>query len=81
LLKDWTLKDLAEGKARPITSLLFVTCLQTRAVLLVLAEAINMSATLNAITKFVDIKGLPASILSDNFSMFVSKDKERKKAR
>jgi len=35
-----------------------------------------MSATLNAISRFVDIRGMPHSILSDNFSTFVSKDKE-----
>jgi hypothetical protein len=35
-----------------------------------------MSATLNAIFRFVDIRGMPHSILSDNFSTFVSKDKE-----
>jgi hypothetical protein len=35
-----------------------------------------MSATLNAISRFVDIRCMPHSILSDNFSMFVSKDKE-----
>ncbi len=76
MLEDWTLKYLAEGKARLTTYFLLVTCLQTRAVHLGLAEAMNMSATLNAITKFVDIKGLPALILSDIFSIFVLKDKE-----
>ena len=35
-----------------------------------------MSATLNAISKCFDIRGMPHSILSDNFSTFVSKDKE-----
>ncbi len=35
-----------------------------------------MSATLNAISRFVDIRGMPHSILSDNFSTFVSKDKD-----
>jgi hypothetical protein len=35
-----------------------------------------MSATLNAISRFVDIRGMPHSILSDNFSTFVSKDRE-----
>ncbi len=35
-----------------------------------------MSATLNAISRFVDIWGMPTSILSDNFSTLVSKDKD-----
>jgi len=35
-----------------------------------------MSATLNAISRFVDIGEMPHLILSDNFSTFVSKDKE-----
>ncbi len=34
-----------------------------------------MSATPNAILSFVDIRGMLTSILSDNFSNFVSKDK------
>jgi hypothetical protein len=36
----------------------------------------SMSATLNAISRFVDIRGMPTSILSDNLSTFVSKDKD-----
>jgi hypothetical protein len=35
-----------------------------------------MSATLNAISKFVNIRGMPMLNLSDNFSTFVSKDKD-----
>ncbi len=35
-----------------------------------------MSATLNAISSFVDIRGMPTSILSDNLSTVVSKDKD-----
>jgi hypothetical protein len=35
-----------------------------------------MSATLNAISRFVDIQGVPHLILSDNLTAFVSKDKE-----
>jgi hypothetical protein len=34
-----------------------------------------MSATLNAISRFVASRGMPTSILSDNFSTFISKDK------
>ena len=41
-----------------------------------LTEAMSMSATLNAISRFVDIRGMPTSILSDNFSTFISKDKD-----
>jgi hypothetical protein len=35
-----------------------------------------MSATLNAISRFVYIRGMPTSILSDNISTFVSKYKD-----
>ncbi len=70
------LKAIGRGKARPKTYLLLFTCLQTRAVHLELTEAMSMSATLNAISRFVDIRGMPTSILSDNFSTFVSKDKD-----
>ncbi len=38
-----------------------------------------MFATLNAILRFVDIRGMPTSILSDNFSTFISKDKDLEK--
>jgi hypothetical protein len=67
------LKAPGRGKAKPKTYLLLITCLQTRAIHLELMEAMTMSATLNAIYRFVDIRGMPHSILSDNF---VSKDKE-----
>ncbi len=66
----------AAGRGRPKTYLLLFTCLQTRAVHLELTEAMSMSATLNAISRFVDIRGMRTSILSDNFSTFVSKDKD-----
>ncbi len=70
------LKTAGRGKARLKTYLLLFTCLQTPAVHLELTEAMSMSATLNAISRFVDIRGMPTSILSDNFSTFVSKDKD-----
>jgi len=41
-----------------------------------LTEAMSMSATLNVISRFVNIRGMPTLILSDNFSTFVSKDKD-----
>jgi hypothetical protein len=64
------------GKARPKTYPLLFTCLQTQAVHLELTQAMSMSGTLNAISRFVDIRGMPTSILSDNFSTFFSKDKD-----
>jgi hypothetical protein len=70
------LKAAGRGKARPKMYLLLFTCLQTRAVHLELTEAMSMSATLNAISSFVDIRGMPTSILSDNFSTLVSKYKD-----
>jgi hypothetical protein len=55
-------------RARPKTYLLLFTCLQTWAVHLELTEA-----TLNVISRLVDIRGMQTSILSDNFSTFISK--------
>ncbi len=69
------LKAAGRGKARPKTYLLLFTLKQTQAVCLELTEAMCMSATLNAILRFVNIRGMPTFILSDNFSTFVSKDK------
>jgi hypothetical protein len=70
------LKAPGSGKARPTTYILLFTCLQTRAVHLELTERMSISATLNAISEFVDIMGMPTSIFSDNFSTLVSKDKD-----
>jgi hypothetical protein len=70
------LKAASRGKTRPKTYLFLFTCLQTQTVHLELTEPMSMSATLNAILRFVDIRGMPTSILSDNLSTFVSKDKD-----
>jgi len=53
------LRSGGRGKARPTTYLLLFTCLQTRAVHLELTEAMSMSATLNAISRFVEIRCMP----------------------
>jgi hypothetical protein len=73
---SFELKAAGRGKARLKTYLLLFTCLQTQAVHLELTEAMSMSATLNVISRFVNIRGMPTLILSDNFSTFVSKDKD-----
>ncbi len=53
------LRSRGRGKARPKTYVLLITCRQTRAVHLELTEAMSVSATLNAISRFVDIRCMP----------------------
>ncbi len=60
------IKSRGRGKARPKTYLLLFNCLQTWAVHLELTEVMSMSTTLNAISKFVNIRGMPMLNLSDN---------------
>jgi hypothetical protein len=64
------------GKARPKVYILVFTCLQTRAVHFEVTEGMDLSSTMNALSRFADIRGLPDTILSDNFPTFVSHDKE-----
>jgi len=61
------LKAQGRGIAWPKTYLLLMTCPEKRVIHLELTVSMTMSATLNVISRFIDIRGMLASILSDNF--------------
>jgi len=67
---------VGRARVRPKVYILLFTCLQTRAVHLEVTEAMDTDAVLNALSRFVDVRGLPTDILSDNWKTFVSEDKE-----
>ena len=56
--------------------ILVLTCLQTRAIYLEVTEGMDLSFVVNALSRFIDIRGIPNHILSDNVSTFCSKDKD-----
>jgi hypothetical protein len=64
------------GKAKPKVYILVFSCLQTRAVHFEVTEGVDLSSTMNALSRFVDLRGLPLTILSDNFASFATEDKE-----
>ena len=56
--------------------ILVFTCLQTRAVHLEATYDQSTSSVMNAFSRFIDVRGMPQEFLSDNWSTFVSPDKE-----
>ena len=64
------------GRAHKKVYILVLTCMQTRAVHLEVTDSVDLTAVMNALSRFVDIRGMPTDILSDNFSTFISHDKE-----
>ena len=56
--------------------ILVFTCLQVRAIHLEVTETMDTRAFTNALTRFVAIRGMPTDILSDNWKIFISDDKE-----
>jgi hypothetical protein len=66
----------SRGRARKKVYILVFTCMQVRAVHLEVTDSQDMTAVMNAFTRFVDVRGMPTDILSDNFSTFISEDKE-----
>ena len=67
---------VGRGRARQKCYILVLTCMQTRAIHLEVTDSQDMTAVMNALSRFVDLRGMPTDILSDNFSTFISKDKE-----
>jgi hypothetical protein len=65
------LKAKGRSKFRPKTYLPLFTCLQTWNIHLELTEVISMPAAFNGISIFVNIRGMPISILSELFLTFV----------
>jgi hypothetical protein len=64
------------GRARVKNYILVLTCLQTRALHLEVTDSMDTRAVVNAISRFIDVRGMPSEILSDNFSTFASPEKE-----
>ena len=64
------------GLARNKRYLALFTCLQTRAVHLELVQSLETSSFLNALSRMVDRRGCPRTIVSDNGKTFVKADKE-----
>ena len=67
---------VGRGRARQKVYILVFTCMQIRAIHLEVTDSQDMTSVMNAISRFIDIRGMPTDILSDNFSTFISKDKE-----
>ena len=67
---------IARSRAKHKVYILVFTCMQVRAVHLEVTDSQDMTAVMHAFSRFVDARGMPTDILSDNFSTFVSKDKE-----
>lgn len=67
---------VGRARVRPKVYILLFTCLQTRAVHLEVTEAMDINAVMNALSRFIDVRGMPTDILSDNWKTFVSDDKE-----
>ena len=64
------------AKARLKSYILVFTCLQTRAVHLEATLDQSIACVMNALSRFVDMRGLPSEILSDNWKSFTSTNKE-----
>jgi hypothetical protein len=64
------------GRARIKSYLLVITCLQTRALHLEATAGMDMTAFMNAISRFISLRDMPVEFYSDNFKTFVSPEKE-----
>ena len=67
------------AKQRLKSYILVFTCLQTRAVHLEATLDQSTASVMNALSRFVDMRGLPDEILSDNWKSFTSPNKELEK--
>jgi len=67
---------VGRARVRPKVYILLFTCLQTRAVHLEVTDAMDSNAVMNALSRFIDLRGMPTDIFSDNWKTFVSEDKE-----
>ena len=67
---------VGRGRARKKVYILVLTCMQIRAIHLEVTDSQDLTAVMNAMSRFVDTRGMPTDILSDNFSTFISEDKE-----
>jgi hypothetical protein len=67
---------VGRAKKRLKAYILVFSCLQVRAVHFEVTESQDTAAVVNAISRFVDVRGMPTEILSDNWKSFITEDKE-----
>ena len=67
---------VGRAKQRLKSYILVFTCLQTRAIHLEVTNDQGTSSVLNAFSRFIDTRGMPNEVLSDNWKTFISPKKE-----
>ena len=67
---------MGRGKPRKKVWILLITCLATRAVHLEVTGGMETSHVINALSRFVDIRGVPETMVSDNQTSFSKSDKD-----
>ena len=70
----WMTKQTRKVRAKRYLSLF--TCLQTRAVHLEVIYSLETSSFMNAFSRFIDRRGQPEEIITDNGSTFIKAEKE-----
>ena len=67
---------VGRGKPRKKLQVLVLTCMSVRAVHLEATGGMDTTHVLNAISRFVDVRGLPETITTDNQTSFQKADKD-----
>jgi hypothetical protein len=67
---------MGRGKIRKKVYVLVLTCMVTRGVHLETTGGMDTSHVIDAISRFVDVRGVPATLTSDNQTSFRKADKE-----
>jgi len=67
---------MGRGKIRKKVYVLVLTCMVTRAVHLETTSGMDTVHVINAISRFADVRGVPATLTSDNQTSFRKADKE-----
>ena len=67
---------MGRGKVRKKVYVLVLTCMVTRGVHLEATGGMDTVHVINAISRFVDVRGVPATLTSDNQTSFRKADKE-----
>ena len=72
--------EVKQGRSRVKRYGCLFTCLTTRAVLIEIAHSLDTDSIINALRRFISIRGYPEQIRSDQGSNFTKADKELKEA-
>jgi hypothetical protein len=67
---------MGRGRARKKVYVLVLTCMVTRGVHLETTGGMDTSHVIDAVSRFVDIRGVPTTLTSDNQTLFRKADKE-----